>query len=235
MSYPQAPVEGALCSPDEPTQAECMAPDDPRHGVNAGYMAGCRGACCKKAHAEYRRGLRARQYIARGPMTIPALGTQRRIRALQAIGWRITDIAEALDLGVHRGVCAPLWQLMNREHTTRNTAERVNALYEQWSMTPGPAFVRNRGMSERKGYLPPLAWDDIDDPAEQPRRGTNHTCKDDVDPVVVDRVLSGDRLHMTTAERREVVIRARGLGWSYLQIEARTGITQPERIVRAVA
>lgn len=209
-----------------------MSPEDARHGKNAGYIAGCREACCKAAHAAYRRKLYARQYIARGPMTIPAIGTQRRIQALQAIGWRITDIADALGLATTRGVCAPLWQLMKRDHVRRSTAERIANLYDRWCMTPGPAANRNRAMAVRRGWAPPLAWNDIDDPDELPRglRATRPR-KTDVDPVAVERSLAG-RLaasELTHAERLEVVGRARRMGWSFLQIEARTGITKPER------
>lgn len=208
-----------------------MTPDDPRHGTNAGYIAGCRLQCCKTAHADYRRKLYARQYIARGKMTVPAIGSQRRIRALQAIGWRITDIADALGLASHRGVCAPLWQLMNRDQVRRSTAERIAELYDRWCMTPGPAASRNRGLAERRGWLPPLAWDDIDDPNERPCTAASRPRKHDVDPIVVERVLSGARLPMTRAERIEVATRARALGWSYLEIEARTGIAKPERYI----
>lgn len=199
---------------------------DPRHGTNAGYIAGCRETCCKTAHADYRRNLYARQYVARGPMTIPALGTQRRIRALQAIGWRISDIADALGLANSRGVCQPLWQLLTRDVVRRTTAERVAALYDQWCMTPGPAAARNAAMARRRGWAPPLAWDDIDDPMEIPHttESQKNYKRNDVDPIVVDRVLAGDfHLHTTVAEKNEIMRRWKATGRSERSLCEATG------------
>lgn len=197
-----------------------MTPGDPRHGTNAGYIAGCHDTCCKHAHATYRRNLYARQYLARGGMTIPALGSQRRIQALQAIGWRIRDIAGELDLWVaDNGVCQTLWQLMRRDMTTRATAARIDAVYRRLNMTPGPSN-HSRARAVNRGYLPPLAWDDIDDPDERPNLSD---ARSSIDEAAIERVLAGDIVPTTFAERVEITRRWQARGRSLSELERRTG------------
>jgi hypothetical protein len=58
--------------------------------------------------------------------------------------------------------------------------------------------VRARNLAARHGWLPPLAWDDIDDPNETPDFGADDY---DVDPVVVRRLLEGQRIKATHAEK----------------------------------
>jgi hypothetical protein len=101
-------------------------------------------------------------------------------------------------------------------------------------MTPVPSgcsATRARTEAEARGWAAPLAWNNID---TDERPHGDRTSKHDVDPVVVERVLAGERLRMTAAERTEVVRRARQLGWSFLQIEARTGVTKPERVAERI-
>ena len=57
------------------------------------------------------------------------------------------------------------------------------------------------------GYAPPLAWDDIDDPTEMPRGLVNSRDDDGIDPVVVDRLLAGERVRSTNAEKVEAMRR----------------------------
>ena len=56
---------------------------------------------------------------------------------------------------------------------------------------------RTRNLAARSGYAPPLAWDDIDNDPEPP--AVNHG--DDIDPVVVMRLLEGRRITATKAEK----------------------------------
>jgi hypothetical protein len=207
-----------------------MTPNDPRHGTNAGYIAHTfdrEPACepCRTAHADYRRGLRARRYIARQDrLYIDSTGTVRRIRALQAIGWSLSDIDEALG---HRAGTNYAHNLTRQERVHLTTAQRVAAVYDKLSMRLGPSD-RCRSAARRRGWLPPLVWDDdtIDDPDARPHGGRDRSYKHDIDPITVERVLAGDRLPMTHAESRAVVARARDLGWSEEQIKQRTGITR---------
>lgn len=166
-----------------------MAGPDPgcpghgQHGTsNAYWNHGCRCPQAIEAFRLHRRQLRRGHRIL-----IPALGTQRRLRALTALGWPTQALADRLG-------CTPdhiRWyrrahdagRLAHRDH-----AHRIAHLYEQLSGTPGPSPTA-RADAARRGWAPPLAWDDIDDPDATPYsdppapRGTASTRihLDDVD------------------------------------------------------
>jgi len=196
-----------------------MLPDDPRHGTNAGHRAhyqpdGDRAPCepCKAAHATYKRTLWRRKYLLRtNVLYVDAIGTARRIRALQAIGWRLSDIDQALGHGDGRPKGGPNYAHNLTRQTTihRDTALKVARVYDALSMTMGPS-ARTRALARKYGWPPPLCWDDdIDDPRARPKgterdRGRN---PDDVDPVIVDRLLDGQRIQATRAEKEEAMRR----------------------------
>lgn len=126
------------------------------HGTITTRTRGCDCDACRLAMRRYdkRRALR----LLHGPIKVPALGAQRRIRALQALGWPLTAVAAELK-------CQPgaLSALLYRERATM-TADlhrRIDNIYRRLCMTLGPS-VRVRTRALRDGYAPPLAWDDID-------------------------------------------------------------------------
>jgi hypothetical protein len=206
-----------------------ITPDDPRHGTSRGYVLGCRLDCCRRAQMVYMKRYR----MGQTPKLIDPTGTIRRIRALHCMGYSSRELGAMVGKGVE-------WtrQLAASTVITTTNAALVADLYDRLSMTPAAHELADRIRRESlaKGWLPPLAWDDIDDPAESPRGiGRSKHTKHDIDPIVVERVLSGERLRMTSAERREVVQRARGMGWTLKQIEARTGVAKPERYVEREA
>lgn len=92
---------------------------------------------------------------------VPALGATRRIRALLALGWRHDDIAALTGRKNHT-------YAMQATHRIRAEHWRdIDDAFERLSGRRGPSeLVATR--SRRLGYAPPLAWDDIDDPNEQP-------------------------------------------------------------------
>ena len=125
---------------------------------------------------------------------------------------------------------------MKRDHVRRSTAERIAALYDRWCMTPGPAATRNRAMAVRRGWAPPLAWNNIDDPDEQPRGvRAERPRKDDVDPIVVERSLAGDRLPTTRAEKVEITRRWEAQGRSLNELERTFGWKSERYTIREVA
>lgn len=143
-----------------------MKADDPRHGEERGYFAHRKAGqrpcdACTIAHcaAAKRRAMRAMNGV---PAQAPALGTQRRIQALAALGWRMADIANAA--GYTRGHEA-VTRLLRVPTVQRKTADRIATAYDQLSGKPGPSNVV-RTNAQKRGWAPPLAWDDIDnDPA----------------------------------------------------------------------
>lgn len=151
-----------------------------RHDTVSAYRYGCRCPAAREQHRIY--GKRHAQNRL-NPASVDATGTRRRIQALQAIGWRLADIGNHLDV---------TWQniaaIKTADRVYRTTADRIAAAYDQLCMTVGPSTEARRRALD-KGYAPPLAWDDIDDPAADP---THQRPPDDsVDEVLVARVLAG--------------------------------------------
>jgi hypothetical protein len=148
-----------------------VSPDDPRHGQRRGYYAHRRDgeeacvACKRAAAAAEQRYELARMYGK--PGRVLALGTKRRLRALQAIGWTLTAIAD--ELGTKRSRVEK-WCSEDRTYVYTTTAARVAEVYERLCMTrpTGRWATRTRNLAASKGYAPPLAWLDIDDPSERP-------------------------------------------------------------------
>lgn len=143
-----------------------MTPDDPRHGTTAGHYAGCREPCCLDArNADERRRRKHRQALGI-TRSVPAVGTQRRIHALMAIGWTSRHIATACGWTTPQAVTE---LLTNRKYVYRSTAKAIAAVYDDLSMRLGPS-TQNRRRAAEKGWAPPLAWDNnIDDPRARPR------------------------------------------------------------------
>lgn len=109
---------------------------------------------------------------------VDGTGTQRRLRALVAIGWSQTKLAARVGMTLHR-----LNQvvLADDPHITVATRRAVTALYDRlWDATPPAqdkasrvARTRARNYAAARGWAVPLAWDDsaIDDPQARPITG----------------------------------------------------------------
>lgn len=202
-----------------------------KHGTWAGYQEGCREDCCTTAARRYQKG-RVLDAQRGRPRTISSVGTRRRIEALGCLGWSGYDIARRLGHGREW-----LRQVYLRDRVYRSTAERIAQIYDELCMTMPPETTttqrqmasRTRNMATRKGWVPPLAWDDdtIDDPQAQPHKPRNQDHqhgRDHVDPIVVERVLAGERMPWTTpAEKAEVVRRWTAAGRSLSELERLTG------------
>lgn len=104
-----------------------------------------------------------------GKTLLDRVGTQRRGRALAALGWSVTD--QAGELG---WLVSNYYSLITvRPSVTADTARLVAHLYDRWAMTPPPQSVRAeraRRAAVRHGWFRPLAWDEetLDDPDALP-------------------------------------------------------------------
>lgn len=140
-----------------------------RCGSTAGYQRHRRAGtepcdACRKASSRD-HNVRMLLTMQGTPPTVPALGTQRRIRALMRLGWTSADIAPRM------GSSPEYVQYLARDGRSRvwrKTAEQVDAAFRSMCMTPGPSTITTK-RAEKKGWAPPLAWDDIDDPNETPQ------------------------------------------------------------------
>jgi hypothetical protein len=169
-----------------------------RHGGAAAYRHhGCRCPQARAAHARGQREWRKRRYLEGGPLLVDATGTRRRLQALAAIGWPPRALAERLGIQPDN--------ILRRHRVRVGTARLVAAVYDQLSMTPGPD-TRSAAAARRRGWAPPLAWDDdsIDDPAARPHADGEGRAADDpvIDKVAVNRALADASLAgLTPAER----------------------------------
>ena len=141
---------------------------------------------------------------------VAATGTRRRLQALIAVGWPHDELAAKLGRSP-----AGLRRSMLTDSVTAQTAQDVSALYEQlWNLRPPQSTDDQRAAADaartlaaEHGWLPPLAWDDIDtDP--DPRHAERVETDDDLDEIAIERALAGDGVrleHLTPAEQDEVV------------------------------
>lgn len=106
---------------------------------------------------------------------IDSIGTTRRLQALVALGYSQTSLAARLGWTTAN---LNVITLGNRSQVTRATAQLIAALYDELSMTPGTS-ARARSVAARRGWLPPLAWDDdtIDSPHVQAPGARRTTSK----------------------------------------------------------
>lgn len=100
------------------------------------------------------------------------VGIRRRIEALQLQGWTLAEIGRRLGVNGH------VWDRCKYKRIKHSEAQRFLPILDQLSNetppldTPGQrrAAGKARHTAERRGYVNLLAWDDIDDPAEKPKR-----------------------------------------------------------------
>jgi len=144
-----------------------MSPDDPRHGTRRGYYAHRRAgepACdpCKRGAA----AAEAARHV-NGPSRTAPDGAARRIQALTALGWSYLAIQRAT--GIEDAKLRRI-ALGQRVYLHRATHAKIDRAYRRLSMTlpPRDTTAQRQGVSKalaraaRNGWLPPLAWEDID-------------------------------------------------------------------------
>lgn len=150
-----------------------------------------------------------------------ATGAQRRVRALARLGWTIPQIAAAA--GIDARVVGDLSQ-GRRKHLYRHHDDAIRSAYDRLAMHTGPSPIAAR-RAATKGWPPPLAWDDdqLDDPAGRPdgARPTDHAP----DHAVVARVMAGEPMRTSTADRHALIPALARLGLSDVQIAERCRCT----------
>lgn len=144
-----------------------------KHGEVAGYQAGCREECCGRAKSRDRK--RRELAIHRGhSFTVPCERSRRKVQALAALGWPASAVAH------HIGVTQQaMSRILARDTIRSTTAERIDRAYALLEMRIPEDTMwsrRTKNAAQRAGWLPPLAWEDIDAgvladvaPAEGPR------------------------------------------------------------------
>lgn len=155
-----------------------------------------------------------------GRALVNAVGTRRRIAALNAMGWNCRAIAGWL--GHSPDYVARL--IRPRTSTIRaSRAEEIARAFEELRHLPPPRPARIPvGV---RGGPKPQAWDgvDIDDPAAVP-----NVVEPDVDWVVVQRLINGEypRPRFNDAEEYEAVRKLVEAGFGPVAIGRRLGISE---------
>ncbi|WP_454112807.1 hypothetical protein [Microbacterium maritypicum] len=144
---------------------------------------------------------------------VPARSTHRRVQALVARGWSISKVARELGWTV-----ANFHAMMHRDTVGAATHRAVAELYERlWDVEPPRAthrdkiaYTRALGFAKQRRWLPPLAWDDIDQDEEPPVPDE----EGGIDEMAVELAIAGDVVRLTPEERREAVRRLHASRWS---------------------
>ena len=110
--------------------------------------------------------------LAKDRQLVGATGTARRLQALVAIGYTQVFLCESIGVTASNG--CRLFDIRRQSHVQAATARRVETVFNALQLTPGPSD-RARRHAQRKGWPPPLAWDEdtIDDPAVNPDLGAH--------------------------------------------------------------
>lgn len=149
-----------------------------------------------------------------GGQVIPARGVHRRVQALVARGWSQSKIGARL--GIDPG---NFWSLMTSATVTVRRHREVAALYEElWNVEPPHsdhrdkiAYSRAVTYAVKRRWLPPLAWDDIDNDIEPPIPADEESA---IDEMAVELALLGEGVRLSPEERREAVRRLHSRKWS---------------------
>ena len=181
--------------------------------------------------ARFVTGATARKLLAVTPdsSTLAAQGrvngrvTRRRLQALAAIGWNHHEIARRLgyprwkvnkalegayvDIRVHDDIAALYDELWDQQPPTHTRAQRVGRSY---ALT----------VARRHGWLPPLAWDDIDTDPAPPTAGQEPL----LDEIAIELALAGQNVRLTRDERLEATRRGTERGLSLTQLSDLLGV-----------
>lgn len=158
---------------------------------------------------------------------VGATGPMRRLQALAVVGWGLDEVSSRtglpiMTLSVIRGGKV--------QRTNPANAAAIAAVYADLAWRPGPG-VQAAAVARRRGWVSPLAWDDIDDPADSPHGLDLTEHPETVDDLAVARACGAGvsvPALLRPVDRREAVRRLTERGWSldviadHLKVTART-------------
>lgn len=152
---------------------------------------------------------------------VSAVGTQRRIRALYAIGWTGQHIADRL--GCHRSLIQ-FWQQDTTTHVLGATADAIAEIYQQLHLTSGPS-IQNVYRARKHGWLPPLAYDDdtIDDPTFDP---VIEDADDIFDLIAVEEATKRRGVRLTHIEKAAAIDLMLQRGMTHTDISIHFGMSK---------
>lgn len=213
-----------------------VCPPEHKHGLVAtcAKIHRCRCQDCRDADAarnRHRRRMRGYGIEYRRP----ALGVHRRLEALATMGWSMPRIA--VEAG-YSSSSAFNWT--RRTWVRPETHERVAAVYDRlWDKRPPLETFNDRvsygrmiALSRRRGYVPPMGWDDIDRDPEPPAETTELAY---VDHVALEMCLARELNPEVLTRRERTVLTELALerGWTWSRVERELGLS-PSRAAERV-
>jgi hypothetical protein len=166
---------------------------------------------------------------ARAPgALVDATGTRLRLQSLVLNGWSLAGLARQLGRSPDH-----LPSALKAATVTIATAQAVRGLFDElWNTAPPMrthaeriTATKSHNRATRQGWLPALAWDDLDDGTQPPRPDVHDGGGPDIDEIAVERAMEGDHVPLTPAERDETVRRLTSKGYSVRRIAERLGTT----------
>jgi|GEM_PF-3468219 len=124
---------------------------------------------------------------AAGPSQVPSFAAVRRYQALQWLGHTQAVIEAAAVQGTGNHAWCSMLKPGERVSAARHRA--MAAAFDELNTVPGLS-AKTSTMARTRGFLPPIAWDDLDDPNEDPRLVSGGA--DIMDVIAVERVIAGE-------------------------------------------
>ncbi|OYC97234.1 hypothetical protein CI089_01390 [Microbacterium sp. Yaish 1] len=153
---------------------------------------------------------------------VPAEGTRRRLQALACLGWSGAAIAAIAGVSldtVHRISSAPTVRVVVRNAITA----AYDRLWNQEPPTDTKAQRQSRTFAlhtaQAAGWVPPLAWDDIDTDPE-PQQGEDAG----VDEIAIALAVDGQPVRLTREERHIALRELHAFGHLDSELAARLGV-----------
>lgn len=152
---------------------------------------------------------------------VPARGAQRRLRALNCRGWSAARLAAELD--VHESTIETLLHGEGGWITNVGHAVVANLFNRLWDQEPPCSTAAQRLEVQNTisraldcGWVPPMAWDDIDHDESPAAPGTE--AEPIIDDIAIEQAIGGARIRLTTEERATAVQRLHEDGWTATEI-----------------
>lgn len=164
---------------------------------------------------------------------------RKRLQALVALGWSMSEVGRRLGGAFQYpgNACALFSEIGRSPIMQRRTVDAANALFEELCMTPPPetcqreriSAARARNYARARGWLPPLALDDLTDHPYGVTSTPALSVVEDVDEIAVLRRMAGDRsVRLNKAEAADLVQRWKASGQPLNECTRITGL-KPER------
>lgn len=170
-----------------------FCPPEHRHGgaLTCYQRHGCRCDGCRVngrrnylEKAAFERKLRA---VSGMDVLVPAVGSMRRLRALALNGWTLPAVAERT--GFSRGVLSDI-RCGRKAWVRLSTHNRLKRFYDEvWDqIIDTPHALIAVAWAKRQGFVPGLAWDDIDRDVEPPSQVVELPDRRTIDYDAVERL-----------------------------------------------